>query len=98
MAQSSQYQSPNQTTADNRMPSNTPGSKFAPDSAPMNLEKVSEMNMETEGAPPEIGRELIAVRAHEIWEESGRVPGRDDQNWLEAEQDFRSRKTHSFSK
>ena len=30
-------------------------------------------------------REEIARRAYEIFEQSGRVPGRDMQNWLQAE-------------
>lgn len=32
-------------------------------------------------------QEAIRKRAREIWEESGRIPGRDSQNWLRAEED-----------
>lgn len=31
----------------------------------------------------------IAARAKAIWEASGRKPGRDEQNWLEAERQLR---------
>jgi len=31
----------------------------------------------------------ISARAKAIWEASGRKPGRDDQNWLEAERQLR---------
>ena len=36
----------------------------------------------TETAPT---HEAIAQRAHKIYEQSGRIPGRDLENWLQAE-------------
>ncbi len=35
--------------------------------------------------------EEIALRAYEIFIESGCVPGRDDENWLQAEAELRAR-------
>ncbi len=33
---------------------------------------------------------MISQRARMIWEQSGRVPGRDEKNWLEAERQLRA--------
>ena len=35
-------------------------------------------------------QERIALRAYQIFEESGRIPGRDLYNWLRAEQEVLS--------
>jgi len=32
----------------------------------------------------------IAQRAKQIWERNGRLPGHDEQNWLEAERELRA--------
>jgi hypothetical protein len=34
--------------------------------------------------------EQIAARAREIWQRHGRQPGRDQENWLEAERQLRA--------
>jgi hypothetical protein len=34
--------------------------------------------------------EQIAQRAKQIWESSGRQPGRDEENWLRAETELRT--------
>lgn len=65
-------------------------SNYVPNAAPMNPEKISEMNMETEGAPPKIDKELLAARAYEIWEQDGCEEGNDIRNWLQAEGEFRT--------
>jgi hypothetical protein len=33
-------------------------------------------------------REQIAARAYEIWQQSGCVPGRDAENWAQAEREL----------
>jgi len=38
------------------------------------------------GTPP---AEEISKRAFQIWEQNGRVPGRDLENWLQAERELR---------
>lgn len=35
----------------------------------------------------------IAQRAYDIWKAKGRIPGRDHQNWLDAEAQLRSEHT-----
>ena len=35
--------------------------------------------------------QAVSRRAFEIWEGSGRLPGRDLENWLQAESELRSR-------
>jgi len=81
------------TAGANKHPPKNRHSKFAPNAAPMNPDKVSEMNMDTEGAPPIISNDLIAARAYEIWEEAGREEGNDIRNWLQAEMELRNRST-----
>ncbi len=39
---------------------------------------------------PALTHERIAERAKALWEASGRVPGRDEQNWHEAEMQLRA--------
>jgi hypothetical protein len=34
---------------------------------------------------------MIAARAYEIWQANGCVPGRDAENWYQAEQELRAR-------
>lgn len=43
----------------------------------------------TLGRPRRLSHEQIAVRAHEIYESSGRQHGRDVEFWLEAERQLR---------
>ncbi len=43
----------------------------------------------TIGRPRRLTHEQIAVRAHEIYEHSGREHGRDVEFWLEAERQLR---------
>ena len=38
----------------------------------------------------EIKQEMIAKRAHEIWERKGRPHGKCEENWLEAEAELRA--------
>ena len=40
-----------------------------------------------QSVPPSHGE--IAVRAHELFEQSGRHPGRDEQYWFEAERQLK---------
>jgi Protein of unknown function (DUF2934) len=40
--------------------------------------------------PPPLTHEQIAERAKALWLASGRLPGRDMQNWLEAEAQLRT--------
>ncbi len=37
-------------------------------------------------------REEISSRAFQIWEQTGRAPGRDVENWLRAEAELRGRR------
>lgn len=60
------------------------------DAKPMRPEIVSEMNMETEGAPPIVTDEMVAERAYELWEECGRPEGCDLQHWLQAETELKT--------
>ena len=65
-------------------------SNYAPNAAPMSPERMSEMNMDTEGAPPKISKEILATRAYEIWELDGYQEGNDIRNWLQAEKELRT--------
>lgn len=97
MANSSLEQSQKNDNSDPQSAFSKRESTYAPNAEPMSPEKISEMNMIGEGAPPKISRDLVAARAHEIWVESGKLPGRDEQNWLQAEEDLRTRTTrHEF--
>jgi hypothetical protein len=46
------------------------------------------------GAERELSLEEISRRAFEIWERNGRRPGRDLENWLEAEAELRGSAGH----
>jgi Protein of unknown function (DUF2934) len=41
-------------------------------------------------SPSLITHENIARRAHQIWEETGRVDGNETQHWLQAERELRA--------
>jgi hypothetical protein len=41
------------------------------------------------GALAKPSQKRIRRRAHEIWEENGRPPGRDEEFWFQAEREFR---------
>ena len=89
-------QSLQQASVSSSSGSSSSKNKFAANATPMSPDKVSEMNMDTEGAPPKISKELIAARARELWELSGRQEGCDLKNWLQAEEDLRTRTTHNL--
>ncbi len=44
----------------------------------------------TKAAPTPPTHDEIASRAQKLYAESGRAPGRDEQNWLEAERQLRA--------
>jgi hypothetical protein len=66
-------------------------SEYSQNAKPMSPDKVSEMNMDTEGAPPKVTIDLIAARAFEIWQQQGCREGSDIENWLQAEEELRAR-------
>ena len=45
---------------------------------------------ESDNTPNQPTHEQIAQRAQELFERSGRIPGRDVENWLEAEAQLRT--------
>lgn len=48
-------------------------------------------NTDTSGCPIERISELVRVRAYQLYEERGRRPGHDLDDWLEAEHEFKRR-------
>jgi DUF2934 family protein len=48
-------------------------------------------NADTSGCPIERISELVRVRAYQLYEEHGRRPGHELDDWLEAEQEFKRR-------
>jgi hypothetical protein len=46
-------------------------------------------NTDTSGSPIERISELIRVRAYQLYEEHGRGPGHESDDWLQAEQELK---------
>jgi len=63
---------------------------FASDSPQMKPEIISEMNLDSEGAPERITDDMIADRAYEIWEQAGKPEGVELINWRQAEQELKA--------